>query len=568
MVFVLFAVAWCGMAARLVKLQVVEGPAYAALARTQRSRQIEFPARRGAIFDREGRALAVSVGLQTVYTDPQLAATPIRTARKLAPVLGRPRSELLAKLTEEDSRFQYLARQVEPDVAGAVARMKLPGVYLEAEPKRYYPAGRLAANVLGFVDIDGVGLSGVELEYDDVLRGRSGKTFIEQDPEGRTLPETESRSIAARPGRSLFLTIDKDIQYHAQRALAGAVDAYKAAAGTAIVMSPSTGEIIAMANVPDFDPGSASDFPPAAFRNRAVTDFYEPGSAFKLVTAAAALDAGAVTPRTKYMVPDTFRYSDRVFHDSHGHAPERMSVTRIIEESSNVGTIKVGLELGGAALDRYVRSFGFGSTTGLDFPAETEGSVLDRKDWSGSTIATVPIGQGIAVSPLQLASAFATVANDGVRVEPKLLSGTTDSTGAVEASPAPARRRVVSARTAAQMTRILTGVTRRGTGRAAAIPGYAVAGKTGTAQKPVDGGYGSEYIATFAGWAPAKDPRAVVLVTLDNPSPIWGGLTAAPTFAEITEFVLTSMGVPPSRGANGGEGATSPPSADDAPIRD
>lgn len=550
LLFVLLVVAFCGMAGRLVTLQIVQAPAYATLAADQRSRVVEFPARRGAIFDRNGNALAVSVDLDTVYADPGLVARPGRVARKLAPLLGEPVRVVLDAVTA-DSRFEYLARQVPPELAADIEALGLPGIYLEGEPKRFYPGGRLASQVLGFTNIDGVGMSGVELQYEDILRGRPGRMSLEQDPEGRALPQTESRYSEPEPGRSLFLTLDKEIQYYSERALARAVEGYGAAAGSAIVMTPDDGQIIAMANWPDFNPNSAGDFPPEAHRNRAVTDFYEPGSAFKAVTAAAAIDDGAVTPRTTFDVPDTFPYSDRVFHDSHPHATERMSVARIIEESSNVGTIKIGLELGGAKLDRYVRSFGFGSMSGLDFPAETAGAVLDRGDWSGSTVATVPIGQGIAVSPLQLASAYAALANGGVWIEPKLLFGTANDRGGVDGSPPPGRRRVVSRRTASKMAGILTRVTERGTGVAARIPGYSIAGKTGTAQKPVDGGYGGEYVASFAGYAPAADPEVVVLVVLDDPEPIWGGLTAAPTFADIAEFALRRLGVPPTRGAGG-----------------
>ncbi|MDQ3941369.1 MAG: penicillin-binding protein 2, partial [Actinomycetota bacterium] len=387
--------------------------------------------------------------------------------------------------------------------------------------------------------------------YEEVLRGTPGRRIIEQDSTRlRELPQADGTDDAAQPGRSIFLTIDKELQYFTQLTLAEATQRYHAEAGTAIVMRPRTGEILALANVPDFDPNDPGEFSTEVRRNRALTDVYEPGSAYKIVGASGALQSGVVTPKTTFGVPDSFQYSDRTFHDSHPHPPMQMTATEIIEQSSNVGTIQIGLRLGGARLDKYVRRFGFGKETGLDFPGESPGIVIPREDWTGPTIATVPIGQGIAVTPMQMAASYATVANEGVWVEPKLLSGTTNASGRLEPSPPAGTRRVISRRTATQMTKILTGVTTRGTGLEAQIPGYDVAGKTGTAQKPLPGGgYGNSYVASFAGYAPAARPALVVLVVLDDPSPIWGGSTAAPAFKTIAEFALRHLGVPPSSNA-------------------
>ncbi len=547
--FFLFALAFLGMASRLFVLQIVEGDRFARLAVAQRDRVIEFPARRGAILDREGEPLAISVDLHTVWTDPQNVADPRGEAAKLAPVLGLQKRELELKLSCE-CRFQYLARQVGPKVAQKVKELDLPGIYLEAEPKRYYPGRRLASHVLGFVDIDGHGLEGIESQYEDILEGTPGSMTLEQDPSGNELPQAEYSYERARPGRTLLLTIDKELQYFTQATLASATRDFSASGGTAIVMRPATGEILALANAPDFDPNKPGDFEEADRRNRAITDVYEPGSAYKIVTASGALEEGAVTPRTTFVVPDSYAYSDRVFHDSHPHPTEKMTVSEIIEQSSNVGTIQIGLRLGGKKLDGYVRRFGFGSKTGLDFPGESPGIVLDRADWSGPTIATIPIGQGIAVTPLQMAAAYSTIANGGTWVEPKLLAATMGTNGRLEASPPAASRRVVSRSTARQMTAILSKVTEKGTGIEAQIPGYAVAGKTGTAQKPLDtGGYGNSYIGSFAGFAPSDRPEIVVIVVLDEPSPIWGGSTAAPTFKTITQFALRHLGISPTGNA-------------------
>ena len=546
--FVVFTLAFLGMGSRLFVLQIVEGAEYAKLAVAQRDRVVEFPARRGAILDREGEPLAISIDLHTVWTDPQHVADPFSEAQKLAKVLDVDAAELETKLSCE-CRFQYLARQVTPKIAQNVKALDLPGVYLEAEPKRYYPGHRLASHVLGFVDIDGNGLEGVESQFEEILEGTAGEMTLEQDPAGNHLPQAEFEYRKARPGRSLFLTIDKELQYFTQATLAQAAQTYHAEAGTAIVMRPQTGEILALANVPDFDPNKAGTFTDEARRNRAVTDVYEPGSAYKIVATSGALEEGAVTPKSTFVVPDSYAYSDRVFHDSHPHPTEKMTVTEIIEQSSNVGTIQIGLRLGGKKLDSYVRRFGFGSKTGLDFPGESAGLVLDRKDWTGPTIATIPIGQGIAVTPLQMAAAYSALANGGVWTEPKLIAATTNG-GRAEASPPAATRRVVSRRTARQMTKILTGVTKEGTGIEAQIPGYEVAGKTGTAQKPLEtGGYGNSYVGSFAGFAPSRRPAVVVIVILDEPNPIWGGSTAAPTFKTIMQFALRHLGVSPTGNA-------------------
>lgn len=552
--FVVFLLTFGAMAARLVMLQVVQAPAYAKLASSQRQTVIEYPARRGAIFDREGEPLAISVDLQTICVDPSMVEDARGAAAELAPILGMEPVEIEGKLlgTFPGDRFEYLARQVDKKVAKKVEKLQLPGIFMQSEPKRYYPGGRLASHVLGFVDIDGKGLEGIEAAYEEILKGVAGQQTLEQDPtrEIDMLPEGEEDYDAPQAGRSLFLTIDKQLQYFTELTLADATQRYDAEAGTTIVMRPDTGEILALANVPTFDPNKPGDATTDQRRNRALVDVYEPGSAFKIVTAAGALQQGAVTPQTSFGVPDSFAYSDRVFNDSHPHPPMQMTTTEIIEQSSNVGTIQIGLRLGGAMLDRYVRKFGFGRETGLDFPGESSGIVLDREDWTGPTIATVSIGQGIAVTAVQMAAAYSTLANDGVWVEPKLVSATTNEKGRVEASPAPATRRIVSRATAAAMTRILTGVVDRGTGIEAQIPGYAIAGKTGTAQKPLEtGGYGDSYVASFAGFAPSNDPAIVVIVILDNPTPIWGGNTAAPTFKIITEYALRHLGIAPSADA-------------------
>lgn len=543
---VLLALAFGAIAARLVMLQVVQYPKFAGLAAAQRERDFVFAPHRGAIFDRNGESLGVSVELQTVFTDPSQVENAYEAAARLAPVLNLPRKELEAKLTAQN-QFQYLAREVSPRRAKRVQALELPGVYAKPEPKRMYPEGRLASHLIGFVNVDGDALEGIELQYDELLRGRPGRMTLEQDPHGRPLPQADFVYRPAQPGKSLYLTIDKELQLITENALREAMSAYGAEAASAIVMRPRSGEILAMANMPDFDPTKFSKSSPRERRNSAVVDNYEPGSAFKVVTASAVLEEGLLKPRSVFSVPDEIQVADRVIHDSHSHAIEDMTVAEIIRDSSNVGTVKMAMELGADKLDEWIRRFGFGKETGLDFPGEAGGIVLDREDWWGSSIGTVPLGQGIAVTPLQMISAFSAIANGGIAVEPKLVHSVMEPDGERLASPHAARTRILSRKTARRMVEILTDAVGEGTGVRAQIPGYTVAGKTGTAQKPLEtGGYGKSYIASFVGFAPAKQPEIAIFVTLDEPSPIWGGSTAAPAFSKIGTEALRYLGVAPS----------------------
>lgn len=540
------------MGVRLFMVQIVEAPRFKALAADQRERVIALPANRGPIFDRNGESLAITLDYKMVFTDPAHVEDPVAGASKLSKILKEERSVLEAKMrgAVPGDRFEFLARQVAPNVARRIQAMEIPGVYFEDEPRRYYPGGRLGAHLLGFVNLEGTAFGGVEGGYDGILRGTPGEMTLEQDPVGRPLPQAEFTQTRSRPGRSLFLTIDKEIQYFTEEALASAVQRYNATAASAVVMRVGTGEILAMANVPTYNANGPGKAPQEAQRNRAVTDVYEPGSAFKIVTAAAALEEGVVTPKSTFVVPDHIQFADRVINDSHPHPTERMTVSKIIEQSSNVGTIQIATQLGGAQMQRYMKRFGFGSKTGLDFPGESPGIMLPRSEWSGSTMGTLPIGQGVAVTPLQMTAAYQTIANDGIWVEPKLLYSSMGTNGKMQTGAPPKTLSVVSRQTAAKVRRILARVVAQGTGLEAQIPGYDVAGKTGTAQKPAPGGgYGNTYVGSFGGFAPAKRPEVVVFVMLDEPRPIWGGSTAAPTFRTIAEFTLRHLGVSPTGNA-------------------
>ncbi|HKE98552.1 MAG TPA: penicillin-binding protein 2 [Actinomycetes bacterium] len=539
------------ISARLVALQVVDSSNLAAAAAGQRLRKVELPAGRGRIFDRNGRDLALSVDARTVYAQPPLVADPRRTAARLAPLLKIGRGELAAKLGG-DAPFVYLARKVRPVVGARVARLRLAGVGVLDDSRRTYPDGRLAAQVLGFVGTDGDGLAGLELHYESLLQGRAGWTLLEQDPRGRPIPRGRRHVQPPVPGSDVVTTLDAPLQFKAEDALARAVRRHHAHGGSIVVLSPTGGEVLAMANLPAFDPNGFARSKPAQRRNRAVVDAFEPGSTNKTITAAAALEAGVVTPRTRLRVPDQLRLCpNKTFHDAHRHGLETIPFSRVVAESSNVGTIRVAQRLGARRLAAAAAAFGYGRPTGIDFPGESPGLVTPVERWRCTDLGVNAIGQGVAVTVLQMASVYATVANGGVLVEPSLVRGVVDPWGRYRDLPPTPARRVVSEKTARDLTRILTGVVKEGgTGTEAAIGGYQVAGKTGTARVPDTrkGGYiPGAYIASFIGFAPADRARdgVVVAVVLDRPTPIYGGLVAAPTFREVASFAMQRLGLAP-----------------------
>jgi cell division protein FtsI (penicillin-binding protein 3) len=536
-----------GVVVRLVDLQVRDASSLERLAAGQRLRTVVLPAERGAILDRDGRELAVSLPARGVFVDPGLVRDPAAEARVVARMLGLPPVQV-ERAMGAPGRFVYVARQVDPATARRLERLGLPGVGFLEESRRPYPAGPLAPQVLGFVGVDGVGLAGLELQYDDVLSGTPGRRTLEVDPQGRLIPQGANREVPPVPGRSLVLTIDRDIQFAAQRALARAVRENRAGGGSVIVTVPSTGEVLAMASYPWFDPRRFDEFPPARHRNRAVTDAFEPGSVNKLVTVAGALEEGIVKLNQRLMVPDSFRMYSKVFHDVHPHPTEPMTVADILAHSSNVGAIVVARRLGEERLSAYLRRFGFGRRTGIDFPGESPGIVPPPSEWSGTSMGTIPIGQGIAVTAVQLAAAYGAVANGGVWVQPHLVRATVGPDGRVDPVPPPGARRVVSARTARWLTRALALAVEEGTGQRAQIPGFWVAGKTGTARKPLPGGggYGDRFVASFVGFVPASRPAVLVAAVVDEPATVYGGVAAAPLFREVARFALARLRVPPA----------------------
>jgi cell division protein FtsI (penicillin-binding protein 3) len=543
--FLVFALGFAAVAARLLVLQLRDAPSYMALGRDQRVRHIVLPATRGSIYDRDGNDLAISLPAKGVYANPELVPNASETAAEIAPILDVSSAELWQKLQHEGS-FVYLARRVAPEVAERIERLRLPGIGLLDESRRQYPSGGLASHVVGFVGLDGVGLAGLELQYERILAGRAGELVVEKDPAGHLIPQGESRNVHAVPGADLVLTIDRDLQYRAGRALERAVKKNKARGGSVIVMDPATGEILAMTTYPSFDANLATEAPDEVLRNRAITDVYEPGSVNKVITASVALEKGIVGPREVFRVPDRRRVGPKVFHDAHPHPPMRMTLADIVAFSSNVGAIQVAQRVGKDRLDAYLKRFGFGRRTGIGFPGEGEGILPPTDEWWETGIGTIPIGQGIAVTPLQIAAVYATIANGGLWVRPRLVRGVIDAEGTFQLAPPPDRRRVVSASTARTITSMLSYAVEAGTGAEAQIPGYWVAGKTGTARKPLEDarGYSDQYVASFVGFAPASAPRLVVAAILDEPETVYGSIAAAPLFQEVTRFALTQQHVP------------------------
>jgi cell division protein FtsI (penicillin-binding protein 3) len=525
--------------ARAAYVQVVEGGRYEQLASRQHRETIEIPAARGTIYDRTGEPLAIGEQATTVYADPRNVVAPMKAAIKAGETLGIDPDELYPALRDRTKRFVYVERKADPVKAKDLEQLGVMGFGFYPEERRAYPQGRVAAHVLGFAGTDNKGLDGLEGSLDKTLAGKPGYEIVVRDPLGRAIDVITSRK--ERAGRNVVLTLDHQLQASAEQLLANAVLRWRARGATAIVMDPRTGAILAMANAPTFDANGFSSAPADARRNRAVTDLYEPGSTFKIVTVAAALEDNIVAPDTSFRLAPTIDVADRTIREAHIRGTETMTVRQILSESSNVGTITIAQRLGGPELASWIDRFGFGKRTGVDFPGESRGLVLPYEDWSGSTIGTVPIGQGIAVTPLQMVSAYAAIGNGGVIPPAHLIA----KVGGKKVQHGKGRR-IVSRHTADRMTAMFRDVVVEGTGTEAAIPGYTVAGKTGTANKAENGGYVSKYVASFVGLVPARKPRLAILVMVDEPrGQIWGGVVAAPIFRDIARFALQYLEVPP-----------------------
>ncbi len=547
--FIVFWVLVIGV--RLVYLQVSQHDALGERARSQQQHAIETSPQRGALLDRQERELARSIQTESIFIDAaglENAGDINCVAVGLATVLQLKQEDLRRKLDEaktKNSRFIWIARRVSAEQATEIRGLGLPGVNFRSEPKRFYPNGSIAAHVLGFVGVDGAGLGGVEQFYNEKITGEPGKLFIERDSEGTPY---ESFEQPGKPGQTIVLTLDHSIQFRAEQALLAAVTKSRAKSGTAIVLDPRSGEILALANAPTFDPNKPGEARPEARSNWALQNIYEPGSTFKIISFSAALEKGLVKPDDRIDCQmGAIKVAGRVVHDHHAFGS--LTITEALAKSSNVAAIKLGIRVGDPTMYEYIKRFGFGSRTGIELPGETAGLLRPVSRWQPSSIGSIAIGQEIGVTPLQMAAAFGALANDGVRVAPHLVREVRTATGATVYRANPEQRRVVNAETARALRQMLESVTLNGTAKLAQLNGYTAAGKTGTAQKidPKTKTYSStKHVASFVGFAPVNNPSVVIIVVIDEPGGAYhGGDVAAPVFRDIAEQILPDLGVVP-----------------------
>jgi cell division protein FtsI/penicillin-binding protein 2 len=543
LLLMIFALVFAATLARAVWLQGVRAATLGKMAERQHRESVVIPAGRGTIFDTNGVQLAIGEQTKTIYADPRQLADPRAVAVAAQQILGVDANQLYPQLLNRKTGFVYVQRFADPTKAALFMKKAFTGVNDYPEEKRAYPQGSVASQVVGFAGTDNKGLGGLEIEYDKQLSGKPGKQTVVRDPFGRAIDVVNA--TPEQQGHDLFTTIDNKIQANAEQVLRETVAKWHAKSATAIVLDPHTGAVLAMAQAPGYDANNSSRVPQALLTNHAVTDVFEPGSVFKLVTVAGALTDGLVTPGSKFVLPPCIQVADKCIHDAEQRGTETLSVAQILSYSSNVGAITIAEKLGAPELVKWIAKFGFGKPTGLDFPGESGGIVPSYPDqWSGTTIGNVPIGQGIAVTPIQIASAYAAIANGGVWIQPHLVGRVGGRT-----LHGFKHRRIVSPAVDQSLKTMLTGVVDEhgATGTAAQIPGYTVAGKTGTAQIPGPHGYTTgKYVASFVGMVPVKTPRLLVLVSVEEPhDQIYGGVVAAPAFAQIASFDLQYMSVPP-----------------------
>jgi cell division protein FtsI (penicillin-binding protein 3) len=544
---VLLLAGFGGILFRLVNLQVLQAAELTARADRQHQKSVTLEGARGTVTDRHGKVLAMNVEVPSIFGVPTSLDSAAGAARSLSPVLHIRREELEKKL-RQDKHFVWLARKVEPEQGRRLEQLSIDGIGMVMEGRRFYPKGPLLSHVLGFVGMDGIGLEGLERRYESQLHGEKRLTVLQRDALGRTVFPKGLREQPPSSGQALTLTIDEVIQYIAEKELEEAVDQAHAKSGAIIVMEPQTGAILAMAVSPRFDPNAVTSLTADRWRNRTLTDTYEPGSTMKLVVAAAALEE-------KLMMPGSMLFGENgrmTVANTTIHDHEKlgwMTFSQMIQKSSNIGAAKTGMLLGDQRLYRYLQAFGFGQRTDIDLPGEVAGLLKSPREWGRRSLASISMGQEIGVTPLQMVSAVSAIANDGVLMKPFIVSEVRDQKGQLVKDVLPqVKRRVVSPATARMLTTIMEGVVTSGTGTKAAIPGFRAAGKTGTAQKvdPRTGAYSSALsIGSFVGFVPADAPRLAMIVVIDEPQgEAWGGVVAAPVFRRVGEQVLTYMGVP------------------------
>lgn len=541
---ILFVVGFVLVVARAFYLQVAIAPALQKRADQQRHGVVQLAPKRGAIYDRNGDALAVSHDAESLFADPRRIKDFTATANKLAPLLDLREKEIL-RLLQSPKHFVWLQRKLKPETVDEIKALHIAGLGFVPESKRYYPQSRTASHVLGFTGLDPKGLEGLELEYDGMLHGEPGRLVYQKDARGNSFATTTGQN-PDREGKNLYLTLDRSLQYIAEKELARTVKESGAISGTLVMMEPATGAILAMASVPDYNPNYPGSFRASKRRNRTVTDTYEPGSTFKPFLLAGVLEEGLVNPNTIiYCENGRYAVGGKVIRDI--KRSKELTIKEIVKYSSNIGFAKLGKAMERERFYRYIRDFGFGEKSGLDLPGESGGLVRPPSRWFEIDLAAISFGQGLSITPLQMTSAMSAIANGGVLMQPYIVERITDSDGTELRKNLPeVKRRVVSERTARMVRDMMIGVTEPGgTGTRAALPGYLVAGKTGTAQKvdPVTGGYSvDKWVSSFIGFVPADKPALVISVTVDEPEgKAYGGVVAAPVFARVASQALNHL---------------------------
>ena len=536
---------------RLFQLQALDAPQLAATAAENRTRTLILPAQRGEITDRKGAPLAITVDARDITVDQTMVIDPVGTANAIAGITGADVATLIPELSG-DRKFNYVLKKITPEQWTKIKELKLPGIFSEKTTKRIYPSNTLASSTIGFIGGEDKGLAGLEYGFEKELAGSQGEVTVEISAGGRPLPSGIASEKKPVPGMGIRLTIDRDLQFVAEQALAARVEYAQADSGTLVAISPKTGKILALATYPTFDANKPNDAAEGVTVNHALVDAYEPGSTAKVMTMAGLLNEGVANPTTPFTIPPVLKRNGKTFHDHDPHPTLKLTMTGVLAKSSNIGTIQASELMGAEKFDSYLRKFGVGQATGMQFPGESKGRLPKLDKWSGTSFPTFAFGQGYMVTAVQIASMYATIANDGVRINPSLIEGYVMPNGQYQAAAEPERTEVISVAAAKTLREMMeTVVSDEGTAPLAEIPGYRVAGKTGTAQvvDPACKCYSKEVIASFIGMAPAEDPEIVVAVAIHHPrNGRWGGLLAGPVFKEVAQYSLQQLNIPPSNG--------------------
>jgi cell division protein FtsI/penicillin-binding protein 2 len=548
--FILFVMVFILIMYRLVSIQYVYASKYKNYAEFQHTDEFIVNSKRGKILDRNEIELATSLIEKTVYANPKLVISPDREAEALSGILDLDKNSIVTKLENKNFGFVYLKRQISSETAELISDLNLPGIYIQNETKRYYPQNDLAASVIGFTGLDNNGLNGIEMQYEKYLRGIDGKYIIEKDVYGNIIPGSNNNYTAPVDGGDIVLTLDSQIQYITQEKLKEVADAYNALRAIAVVMNPQTGEIYAMAGYPGFDLNNYQNFETQLYKDLGDSFTYEPGSTFKIVNISSAIDNNCVSYNQTFNLPPSIKVSDKIIKELFRTYSVKYTTGEIIKYSSNVGAVTVALSMGKKTFWESIKKYGFGEPTGIDLPGEEAGLFSNYKDWSGSTIGALAIGQSISVTPLQLVRAACVIANGGYLVTPNVVKEIRFQNGNIEIPPKKEKIRIIEEITANEVKDMMLSCVEDGTGKRAQIEGIKICGKTGTAQKANQNGIGyteDRSITSFLGFAPYENPQVAIIIVVDEPhgpeNEVWGGTVAAPIFKEIMNFSLKRLRV-------------------------